>query len=98
MGRRPAKDEALFLPGVRAIHTFFMRVSIDVVFLGAGGKVLRLVEGVPPGRAVRGPREAEGCLELPAGSIAGRPLAEIRFTEENGRVIARMVPTTSAGG
>lgn len=97
MGRLPAEDEAIYLRGVRAIHTCFMRVPIDVAFLDARGAVLRVLEQVPPGRLVRGPREAAACLELPAGSIRGRALAEVRLIEENGRMVAHLVPAPPGG-
>lgn len=76
MGRRglPA-GHGLFLPSSNGIHMFFMRIPIDAVFLGRpepGGtrRVLSVHRGLRPWTGlvplVRG---ADGCLELPAGTV-----------------------------
>jgi hypothetical protein len=44
-----------------------MRFALDVAFLDAGGRVLRLVRAVPPGRVVSC-RRAAAAVEAPAGS------------------------------
>jgi hypothetical protein len=44
-----------------------MRFALDVAFLDAGGRVLRLVPAVPPGRVVSC-RRAAAAVEAPAGS------------------------------
>jgi uncharacterized membrane protein (UPF0127 family) len=71
MGRSELELGAgILLEPAPSIHTFFMRFPIDVVFLDADRRVLRVVEAMPPWRAVvcRGARAA---LELPAHE-AGR--------------------------
>lgn len=72
-------DEGIFLAPCHAIHTFFMRFPIDALFLDAEGRVLVVVEHLPPWRwrVVPG---ACAVLELPAGT-AGR--MEVR---EGGRI------------
>jgi hypothetical protein len=78
MGRRdlPVGD-GLWLPASNGIHMFFMRIPIDAVFLGKAGRdgdrTVRSVHrnlrpwlGLVP--LVRG---ADGCLELPVGTIDG---------------------------
>jgi uncharacterized membrane protein (UPF0127 family) len=76
MGRRhlPAGD-GLFLPSSNGIHMFFMRIPIDAVFVGRtdpGGsrRVLSVHRNLRPWTGlvplVRG---ADGCLELPAGTV-----------------------------
>ncbi len=71
MGRRELADGyGLLLRNESAIHTFGMRVAIDVVYLDARGKILRTTEAMPPARLgplVRGVRDV---LELPAGTLA----------------------------
>ncbi len=56
--------EPLLIPRCRSVHTFGMRFAIDVVFLDGDGRVLRVVEAVPPRRIVscRGAREV---VEIP---------------------------------
>ena len=76
MGRRSlAPGDGLWLSGTNGIHMFFMRFAIDAIFLGRPGPTgnrvvlaarsfLRPWVGLVP--LVRG---ADGCLELPAGTI-----------------------------
>ena len=52
-----------------AIHTFFMRFSIDVVFVRRNGVVVKVRRNVQPGRAVVSFR-AYAVIELPAGTLA----------------------------
>jgi uncharacterized membrane protein (UPF0127 family) len=68
--------DGLWLPGTNGIHMMFMRFPIDAVFLGkarADGSrpVLAVRERLPAWTGlvplVRG---ADGCLELPAGTVA----------------------------
>lgn len=76
MGRRSlAPGDGLWLAGTNGIHMFFMRFAIDAIFLGRPGptgdrvvlaarRALRPWVGLVP--LVRG---ADGCLELPVGTI-----------------------------
>jgi uncharacterized membrane protein (UPF0127 family) len=57
----------LLLPACRSIHTFFMRVSIDVVFLDDNQLIVAIHRNVRPRRLLFGPPEATATLELPAG-------------------------------
>jgi len=65
-------DELLLIPRCGSVHTFGMRFAIDVVFLDAGGAVLRHVEALPPRRLVSC-RGARALIESRAGA-AGRLL------------------------
>ena len=53
----------LLLPGTRAIHTCFMRVAIDAVFLDAGGRPVKVVR-LRPWRFAAAWRAA-AVLEVP---------------------------------
>jgi uncharacterized membrane protein (UPF0127 family)/CheY-like chemotaxis protein len=72
LGRRqlPA-GEGLLLEPAPAIHTAFMRFSIDVLFLDAYMRVIKIVESLPPWRSVAA-RHARAVLELSAGEAARR--------------------------
>ena len=60
----------LLLAPCSAIHTLGMRFALDVVFLDAQGRVVRLHRQVKPNRLlVRGGRGATAALELPAGTV-----------------------------
>ena len=67
MGRRElAPGSGMLLRPAGSVHTCFMRFPIDVVFLDADLRVLRVAHRVEPWRAVRA-RGARAVLELPAG-------------------------------
>ena len=76
MGRRSlAPGDGLWLAGTNGIHMFFMRFAIDAIFLGRPGPtgdrvVLAARRALQPWLGliplVRG---ADGCLELPVGTI-----------------------------
>ena len=41
-------DEALVITSCNAIHMFFMKFSIDVIFVGKENRVVGLVKGIKP--------------------------------------------------
>ena len=55
-----------------SIHTFFMRIPIDVLFVGRDGLVLGLREAMPPNRPFAGvaPWRGQYVVELPSGVLA----------------------------
>ena len=65
--------EGLLLRPASAIHTFFMRFPIDVVFLDRELHVLGLATNLRPWRAA-GRRGARAVLELPAGECERRDI------------------------
>jgi uncharacterized membrane protein (UPF0127 family) len=89
MGRAglPSGD-GLWLPSSNGIHMFFMRIPIDAVFLSrddrrGGRRVVSVHRGLRPWVGivplVRG---ADGCLELPVGTIDATATAQgdtVRF-------------------
>ncbi len=51
IGRRSLPSgEGLLIPHCNAIHTFFMRMTIDAVFLDKDDRVVRVVRNIPPWR------------------------------------------------
>ncbi len=66
-----AGGDSLLIPDCAAIHTFFMRRPIDVVFLDDAHRVTATVEA-KPWRAYAGPKGTKHTLELPAGSVRQR--------------------------
>jgi uncharacterized membrane protein (UPF0127 family) len=63
------EDTALIIAPCSGIHTFFMRFSIDVVFVTRAGKVLKTSPALPPWR-IRIAFGAFAVIELPVGTIA----------------------------
>jgi uncharacterized protein len=75
LGRRelPAGEGMLIKPAP-SIHTFFMRFTIDAVFLSRTGEVLKVSSEVKPWRA-RSCRRAHSVLELAEGEARRRGIA-----------------------
>jgi uncharacterized protein len=61
--------EGLVLRPGGAIHMFFMRMAIDVIFADKGGQVLKTAANVKPWRVVMAPRHCRYTIELPVGVI-----------------------------
>jgi uncharacterized protein len=61
--------EGLLLQPAGSVHTFFMRFPIDVVFLDADRRVLRVAPNVRPWRTAAA-KKARAVLELAAGEAA----------------------------
>ena len=57
--------EPLWIPRCRSVHTFGMRFALDLVWLDASARVVRVDHGVPP-RRMRTCLRARSVLELPA--------------------------------
>jgi uncharacterized membrane protein (UPF0127 family) len=74
VGRRLDAGSGLLIRPASSIHTCFMRVPIDVVFLDRHGRVLRVVVALRPWR-LAWRRGAVAVLELPAGACARAGLA-----------------------
>lgn len=73
MGRTALPDQyALIIYPEWSIHTFFMRVPIDVLFVDREDRVVGLREAMPPSRPFAGvaPWRGRYVVELPAGVIA----------------------------
>ena len=70
IGKRfsPALDGMVF-DRCNAIHTFFMRYPIDVIFADEKYQVLKTVPAFPPWRPFLGCKNAFYVIELPAGTL-----------------------------
>jgi uncharacterized membrane protein (UPF0127 family) len=62
---------ALIIYPESSIHTFFMRVPIDVLFVDRDNRVVGLREAMPPSRPFAGvaPWRGRYVVEMPAGVI-----------------------------
>ena len=63
-------SEALILKPCSAIHTFFMRFSIDVLFLDKNMQIIRLFRNMPPNRLSPTIWGSKIAIELPAGKTS----------------------------
>ena len=62
-----ARGHALHIVHCDSIHTFFMKFSLDLVFLDRGNRVVKVVSSVTPWRMVWGGPGACSVLEMSAG-------------------------------
>lgn len=70
LGKKSLKaGEGLVLTPCNAIHTCFMRFAIDVVFINAYGRVLKVDEDLAPFRFSAQVKGAARVVELPAGTL-----------------------------
>lgn len=69
-----AVDEALWIHPCNSIHTFFMRFSIDAVFVDVEGYAIACCRTIPK-RRLRMEWRASSVLELPAGTISALGIA-----------------------
>ena len=86
MGRPSlAFGEGLHILKCNSIHTFFMRIPIDVAFLDPSGVVVKQFSALPPWRATSVYFQAKSVLELPAGTL------EASGTQEGDRLVFEQV-------
>jgi uncharacterized membrane protein (UPF0127 family) len=71
-----AEGQGLLLSPCYQIHTFFMYIELDIVFLNESGLILKLLRSMKPGRISPYSNNSGCVLELPAGTIAKYGLAE----------------------
>ncbi len=70
LGRKELQPkEALVITCCNSIHTFFMRFSIDVLFVDAGNKIVGIKNGLKPWRLSPIYWRAPFAIELPSGAI-----------------------------
>jgi uncharacterized protein len=67
--RPPQGAHGLLLEPCNSIHTFFMRYSLDVVFMSKRNEVIKVVRDLKPWRLSWIYFRANKTLELPAGKL-----------------------------
>ncbi len=63
------QGEGLWIEPCNSIHTWFMKFTIDAVFVDKKGRVVKLVERMKPWKLTAPARGAKAVLELPEGTI-----------------------------
>ncbi len=63
------KNQSMILRPANSIHTFFMRFSIDVLFVGRDNKVVKIVKHMKPFKITSICSGSKSVIELPAGVI-----------------------------
>lgn len=68
MGQKKLEDSfALFFPVCNSIHTFFMKMPIDVIFLNSQYEIVAIYHSLPPWRLILPKRNYKHVLEFRAG-------------------------------
>ncbi len=70
IGRDFHDFDAMVFNHCNCIHTMFMRIKLDVIFIDRENKVCETYENLPPWRPLVRSRHACAVIELPAGCIA----------------------------
>lgn len=61
--------DAMVFVNCNAVHTFFMSIPIDIIFLDRHNKVMKCADSVPPWKPVISSKISYVTIELPAGTI-----------------------------
>lgn len=61
--------DGLLLEPCNSIHTFFMRYSLDIVYLSKTNQVVKIIRNLKPWRMTWIYFQARKTLELPAGKL-----------------------------
>lgn len=71
LGRSKMSDvSGIYFPGCRSIHSFFMRFSIDVLFLDNEMNITKIVACMKPYRLALSPRRTRHTIEFACGVLA----------------------------
>lgn len=69
MFRKAPRGNGLLLDPCNSIHTFFMRYSLDIVFITRSNQVVKIVRNMRPWRMTWIYWRAKKTLEVPAGKL-----------------------------
>jgi uncharacterized protein len=88
LARAPPAGCALVLPRCSSVHTAGMRFALDLVFLDAGGRVMRVARSVPPWRVV----SCRGAVAVVEVAASGRGMIPFVAEEHRKRLTAALDP------
>lgn len=71
LGRTMDTGQGMVIEPCNSVHTFFMGVSLDLLFVDAEHRVLRAIPALSPWRFSPLVRGARYVVELPAGAAEG---------------------------
>jgi uncharacterized protein len=67
MFRKEPHHEAILFKPCNSIHTFFMRFSIDVLFINENMEVVKKIDGLKPGKIIMPQKKGKMVIEGRAG-------------------------------
>ncbi|KIH70630.1 DUF192 domain-containing protein [Salinicoccus roseus] len=77
-------DAALHLRPCSSIHTFFMKFSIDVIYIDEQNVVVGIEKHLEPGKIGGRFKSARSVIELPAGTLRDLSTGDtVAFAEKN---------------
>ena len=77
LGKRAFQQgQALIIKPCNSIHTFFMRFSIDVLFVDKNNRAMKAISAFPPFRLSNIYFNSAFVIELPAGTINSTSTSE----------------------
>jgi uncharacterized protein len=74
IGTKQLDQEGLFIPRCNWIHTFFMSIDIDVLYVDRNGVIRKIDRSLKPWRLGKPVWSATDVVELPAGFAAQKDL------------------------
>ena len=75
IGTKHLEDRGVLFPRANSIHTFFMSIPIDVVYLSRDNKIVRIDHELKPWRFPLPAFKARSIVELPAGLAKKKQLS-----------------------
>jgi uncharacterized membrane protein (UPF0127 family) len=72
IGRDFTAFDAMVFPDCASVHTFWMKMPIDLIYLDSDDQVLGCEQAARPWRAFFGPRGTKTIIELAAKALDGR--------------------------
>jgi uncharacterized membrane protein (UPF0127 family) len=80
MGKKQMeKEEALIFPHCNSIHTCFMRIDIDVIFVSPQGKVIKIFHRLKPWRFLMPVKGAKHVIEIESGACEKKNIKDGDF-------------------
>lgn len=89
IGKDFSKFDGMLFDRCNAIHSCFMRIPLDVIFLSGDKKVLKTVRDFPPWKLFLACKNSYYVIELPSGTI------ERSRTEQADQLTWEVVPDRS---
>lgn len=68
-------DQGLYFPGCKSIHTFGMKLAIDVLFIDKYMRITKMIRCLKPNRVALAPLSTRDTLELAGGVLEKHGLA-----------------------
>ncbi|MTI70610.1 MAG: DUF192 domain-containing protein [Firmicutes bacterium] len=63
------EDEALIIKPCKSVHMFFMKFSIDVLFVNENDKVIKIIENLRPWQVTKVVKNSKYVVELSKGKV-----------------------------